>query len=51
MAIETFKILNNMSPLVLSDLINLRENPKYTFRYRINYRHLKLELVRLVRRV
>ena len=26
MAIETFEILSNMSPPVLSDLINLREN-------------------------
>ena len=26
MTLETFKILNNMSPPVLSDLINLREN-------------------------
>ena len=33
MAIETFKILNNMSPPVLSDLINLRENSTYNFRY------------------
>ena len=33
MAIETFKILNNMSPSVLSDLIYLRENSTYNFRY------------------
>ena len=32
-AIETFKILNHMSPPVLSDLINLRENSTYNFRY------------------
>ena len=31
MTIETFKILNNMSPHVLSDLINLRENSTYNF--------------------
>ena len=31
MAIETFNILNNMSP-VLSDLINLRENSTCNFR-------------------
>ena len=33
MAIETFEILNNMSPPVLSDLINLRDNSAYSFRY------------------
>ena len=33
MAIETFKTLNNMSSSVLSDLINLRENSTYNFRY------------------
>ena len=33
MAIETFKIINNMSSPVLSDLINHRENSTYNFRY------------------
>ncbi|MCU7801455.1 MAG: reverse transcriptase family protein, partial [gamma proteobacterium symbiont of Lucinoma myriamae] len=33
MAIETFKILNNMSPSVLSNLVNLRDNTSYNFRY------------------
>ena len=33
MAIETFKILNNISPPVLYDLINLRGNSAYNFRY------------------
>ena len=34
MTIETFKILNDMSPPVLSDLINLSENSTYNFRYK-----------------
>ena len=51
MPIETFKILNNMSPPVLSDLINLRENSTYNFRYNTIYRYLKLEQVILVRKV
>ena len=33
MASETFKILNNMSPPVLSNLVRLRENTVYNFRY------------------
>ena len=33
MVIETFKIFNNMTPPVLSDLIYLRENSTYNFRY------------------
>ena len=33
MAIETFKILNNMSPPVLSDLVKLRDRTSYNFRY------------------
>ena len=33
MAIETFKILNKMSPLVLSDLVKLRDCTSYNFRY------------------
>ena len=33
MALETFKILNNMSPPVLSNLVRLRENTVYNFRY------------------
>ena len=33
MAFETFKILNDMSSPALSDLINLRENSTYNFRY------------------
>ena len=33
MAIETFNILNNMSTPVDTDLINLRENSTYNFRY------------------
>ena len=33
MALETFKILNNMSPPVLSNLIRWRENIVYKFRY------------------
>ena len=33
MALETFKILNNMSPPVLSNLVKLRDNSAYTFRY------------------
>ena len=32
MALETFKILNGLSPPVLSDLINKKET-KYNFRY------------------
>ena len=32
MALETFKILNNMSPPVLSNLVRLRENTVYNFR-------------------
>ena len=46
MAIEAFKILNKMSPPVLSDLINLRDNSTYNFRYiTIFYSYLKLEQV------
>ena len=33
MALETFKILNYMSPPVLSNLVRLRENTVYNFRY------------------
>ena len=33
MSIETFKILNKMSPLVLSDLVKLRDCTSYNFRY------------------
>ena len=33
MALETFKILNNMSPPVLSFVIRLRENSVINFRY------------------
>ena len=33
MAIETFKILNQLPPPVLTDLVNLRENSMYSFRY------------------
>ena len=33
MAIETFKILNNMSPPVLSDLVKLRNCTSYNFGY------------------
>ena len=33
MALETFKILNNMSPTVLSNLVKLRDNSAYNFRY------------------
>ena len=33
MALETFKILNNMSPPVLSNLVRLRENTVYNIRY------------------
>ena len=32
-AIENFKILNNMSPPVYSNLVRLRENSTYNFRY------------------
>ena len=32
-AIETFKILNKMSPPVLSDLVKLRDCISYNFRY------------------
>ena len=51
MAIETFKIPNNMTPPVLSDLINLRENSTYNFRYTYIFRYLKLEQVISARRV
>ena len=33
MALETFKILNNMSPPVLSNLVKLRDNSACNFRY------------------
>ena len=33
MALETFKILNNMSSPVLSNLVKLRDNSAYNFRY------------------
>ena len=33
MALETFKILNNMSPPVLSSLVRLRDNIVYNLRY------------------
>ena len=33
MAIATLKTLNNMSPSVLANLINLRENSTHNFRY------------------
>ena len=33
MAIETFKILNKMSPPVLSDLVKLKDGTSYDFRY------------------
>ena len=48
---ETFKILNNMSPPVLSDLISLRQNSTYNFRYNNILQILKLEQVILVRKV
>ena len=51
MAIETFKILNNMSPPVLSDLIRILEKT-YNFCYKIIfYRYLELEQVISVRKV
>ena len=46
---ETFKILNNMSPPVLSDLISLRQNSTYNFRYNKFLQVLKFEQVILVR--
>ena len=33
MAVETFRILNDMSPSVLSDLIRIRNCTSYNFRY------------------
>ena len=33
MAIETFKILNEMAPPVLSNLVRLKDNSMYNFRY------------------
>ena len=36
MAIETFKILNNMSPPVLSDLVKLRDCTSHTVYFRYN---------------
>ena len=33
MAFETFRILNNMSPSVLFDLVRVRESSAYNFRY------------------
>ena len=33
MALEAFKILNNISPPVLSNLVKLRYNSAYNFRY------------------
>ena len=33
-AIETFQILNNMSPPVLSDLVKFRDCISYNFRYK-----------------
>ena len=33
MSIETFKILNEMAPPVLSNLVRLRDNSRYNFRY------------------
>ena len=33
MALETFNILNNMSSPVLSNLVKLRDNSAYNFRY------------------
>ena len=40
MAIETFKILNDIVPLVLSDLLDKRDN-KYNYRYSNIYGYLK----------
>ena len=33
MAIETFRILNGVSPSVLSDLVRIRDCTSYNFRY------------------
>ena len=33
MAVETFRIVNNMSPRVLSDLVRIRDFSTYNFRY------------------
>ena len=33
MSIETFKVLNEMAPPVLSNLVRLRDNSRYNFRY------------------
>ena len=33
MSIETFKILNEMATPVLSNLVRLRDNSRYNFRY------------------
>ena len=33
MTVETFRILSNMSPPVLSDLVRIRDCSSYNFRY------------------
>ena len=33
MAVETFRIINDMSPPVLSDLVRVRDGSSYNFRY------------------
>ena len=33
MAVETFRILNDLSPPVLSDLVRIRDCSTYNFRY------------------
>ena len=40
MAIETFKVLNDIVPLVLSDLLDKRDS-KYNYRYSNIYGYLK----------
>ena len=36
MAMETFKILNEIAPPVLTNLVRLRDNSVYNFRYMYN---------------
>ena len=52
MTLETFKILNNMATPVLLNLLKLRDNTAYNFRYNnIFYRYRKSAQPKLVRKV